>query len=70
MVCIGSRSASGKVSDFPLDNTPIVNTIRVVVADIERTTGWEYQPSGNLIHFLEDSPSTGEEVFIAYEVVE
>jgi hypothetical protein len=62
--------ASVQVSDFPLNNTPIVNTIRVVVDDTERTTGWEYQASGNLVHFLEDSPTTGEEVFIAYEVVE
>ena len=62
--------ASVQVSDFPLDQIPIVNTIRVVVDNIERNYGWEYQSSGNLIHFTEDPPSTGEEVFIAYEVVE
>ena len=62
--------ASVQVSDFPLNEIPIVNTIRVVVDNVERSYGWEYQSSGNLIHFTEDLPSTGEEVFIAYEVVE
>ena len=62
--------ASVQVSDFPLNEIPIVSTIRVVVDNIERSYGWEYQSSGNLIHFTEDLPSTGEEVFIAYEVVE
>ena len=62
--------ASVQVSDFPLNEIPIVNTLRVVVDNIERSYGWEYQSTGNLIHFTEDPPSTGEEVFIAYEVVE
>ena len=62
--------ATVQVSDFALNEIPIVSTLRVVVDDDERTSGWEYQASGNLVHFTDDLPTTGEEVFIAYEVVE
>ena len=62
--------ASVQVSDFPLNAIPIVSTLRVVVDDVERNSGWEYQADGNLVHFTEDLPRTGEEVFVAYEVIE
>ncbi len=63
-------SASVEVTDFPLSRTPMIGSIRVEVAGTARTSGWEYQATGNLVHFAEDLPTIRDEVSISYEVAD
>ena len=62
--------ASVQVSDFPLSQTPDPDTIEVQVNDEERTSGWEYQADGNLVHFIEELPTISYTVTIAYDVAD
>ena len=62
--------ASVQVSDFPLTETPDPDTIEVEVNDEERTSGWEYQTNGNLVHFTEALPTLSYTVTIRYDIAE
>ena len=60
--------ASVQISDFPLSETPDVDTLKVVVDDTVREGGWEYRSEGNLVHFTESLPTTGQTVSISYDI--
>ena len=62
--------ASVQVSDFPLSQTPDPDTIRVEVNDEERSSGWEYQATGNLVHFSEALPTISYTVSISYDIAD
>jgi hypothetical protein len=62
--------ASVQVSDFPLSQTPDPDTILVEVNDEERDSGWEYQSTGNLVHFSEALPTISYTVSISYDIAD
>jgi len=62
--------ASVQVSDFPLSQTPVPDTIVVEVNDEERTTGWAYQAADNVVHFSDDLPTISYTVTIRYDIAE
>ena len=61
--------SSVQIVDLPLSEEAVEETLSVVVDGSERTSGWEYQASGNLVHFKKSPPTIGEEIAISYQTV-
>ena len=58
--------ASISQDTYELKATPVEHTIWVSVNDIERTTGWYYDSTGNSVVFTESIPEGGDTVKVAY----
>lgn len=55
---------------FPLEKTPVVSSIQVVVNDADRTDGWAYETSGQAVRFFADVPRGGDVVELYYDAAE
>ena len=51
---------------YELTHSPVIETIRVEVNGIERSSGWSYDPGSNTVLFSADVPTEGAEVEISY----
>jgi hypothetical protein len=58
--------ASISVDTYELQATPVESTIKVLVNDVEVTSGWYYDEASNTVVFEKDIPEGGDVVKVSY----